>query len=98
MAGGDRALERRFITIFLGETAKTLDELSRYCVDGDCAPWSEAAHKLKGAAANMGAEKLRRLSAAAQDMRHAQGPARREMLAAIGAALEEVRKEIAAAT
>jgi CheY-like chemotaxis protein/HPt (histidine-containing phosphotransfer) domain-containing protein len=94
-AGGDRSEEMRFVSIFVSESEKTLGVLARDCTEGENSQWVEAAHKLKGGAAGMGAESLRSLCAQAQDMRVARASDRLAMLGRITDEMGRVRKYLA---
>ena len=65
---GDVEMEKEFISVFLMTSQESLQQLSNSCIDGENHEWIEAAHKLKGGAGNVGANKLRELCAVAQDM------------------------------
>ena len=80
---GNHDAEKSFAGIFHAKFMEHLDELAHYCVEGTSEPWTKMAHMLKGGAAAIGAVKLRRLCAKAQ-----------EMLTATKAEREAVQKEI----
>lgn len=85
---------RRFIEIFLEQSDHILTLLQKYCRDGECNDWVEAAHKLKGGAAMIKAKRLSHLAAQAQAMRHASSFERKKILTRIEAAYENVRVKI----
>lgn len=66
--GGDIELLKEFIHIFIEQTEKQLEILANSCVDGPCEAWVEAAHAIKGGAANIGAEVLRLQAERSQKM------------------------------
>ena len=65
-AGGDDDFVREIITMFKEGGHDNLVILEKNRVDGPCHDWVEAAHALKGGAAIVGAEELRKVSAEAQ--------------------------------
>lgn len=83
---------RGMVDMFLEQADATLQELARHTVAGESVPWVEAAHKLKGGAGMVGAEKMRVLCATAQSMRTSTAEERKEMLASILTAYEDVRE------
>jgi len=67
---GDVETEKELIRMFIEQSDKNLEILSKNRADGENKPWTEAAHMMKGGAAGIGAEKLRQLCDEAQ---HHQG-------------------------
>ncbi len=63
--GGDKDFEKEIIDLFLKDTLKHLARLEKAINGGNASDVEAAAHSIKGAAANMGAEKFRKL---AQDL------------------------------
>ncbi len=55
---GDPDEERELINMFTTYATESLDILKQNCIDGVNEDWKKAAHKLKGSAANLGAEIL----------------------------------------
>ncbi len=55
---GDAEEERELIEMFMVYAQESLQELRVHFHSGDSDEWKKAAHKLKGSAANLGAEKL----------------------------------------
>lgn len=55
---GDRDMERELFSIFLCESEISINNLRAACERNAQKEWKEAAHKFKGAAANLGAEIL----------------------------------------
>jgi HPt (histidine-containing phosphotransfer) domain-containing protein len=62
LTGGDKDFEREIIDLFLKDTSLHLDRLSAAINEGNSPNVETAAHSIKGAAANMGAEKFRKLA------------------------------------
>jgi two-component system, sensor histidine kinase and response regulator len=62
LTGGDKDFERELIDLFLKDTSRHLERLGAAINEGDSPNVEAAAHSIKGAAANMGAEKLRKLA------------------------------------
>ena len=83
-----------FISQFLTQSNDSLKILEENCIDGECKEWSEAAHKLKGGAAFVGAEKLRLLCAQAQEMKIASRQERKSVFKEIKRAYVEVKKQL----
>ena len=63
--GGDKDFEKEIIDLFLKDTLKHIARLETAINGGNASDVEAAAHSIKGAAANMGAEKFRKL---AQDL------------------------------
>lgn len=80
LAQGDEAFIEELLALFIRQGETLLDRLEPLCLDGPNNDWVEVSHKLKGTAANVGAEPLRSLSARAQEMAAASGEARRAIL------------------
>lgn len=55
---GDPEEERQLVEMFITYAEETLAILKERCVDGADEEWKKAAHKLKGSAANLGAQAL----------------------------------------
>ena len=55
---GDQEEEKKLIEMFVTYAKESLDVLKENCKDGEDHTWEKAAHKLKGSAANLGAQKL----------------------------------------
>lgn len=66
--GGDAAIRKEFIDLYLAQSEENIVSLRDNCVDGYNEEWSETAHQLKGGSANIGATKLVEYAAAAQEM------------------------------
>lgn len=62
---GDPEEEKELIEMFMTYAAESLDIL-RNCEDGEDEEWKKAAHKLKGSAANLGAQALSELCKTAE--------------------------------
>lgn len=87
---GDPEGLKELITVFFETAEESLNELQSNIVDGQNMNWSDAGHKLKGAAAYVGAEKLKSFCAQAQDMKTADRQARLEMYEKIKAQYDDV--------
>ncbi|MCE9508100.1 MAG: response regulator [Alphaproteobacteria bacterium] len=88
---------RKLVTVFTQETEENLNELRENCSDGYNQAWAEAAHKLKGGAATLKAEKLRALCEQARKMENAAAIERQAVLDKIQAAYDEVKSGLLAA-
>lgn len=64
---GDREHELHMVSLFMDHAEDVINELRNCCVDGVSKPWYEAAHVLKGSAANIGATELYDLCVTAQE-------------------------------
>lgn len=82
-SNGDEDFEHLSIAVFLEQSDHTLKQLGDCIDDPDPQAWIERAHHFKGAAANMGAEKLRALCATAQLECYDSLEKRKEIFAAI---------------
>ena len=96
LAGGDEVFVAEAAKLFIEETAVQIAHLQALAIDGDSVPWVEAAHAIKGAAANIGAEELRRLCEQAQNMKDSTADLRRSKMRAIDAAFAAVRTALRA--
>ncbi|TNE27363.1 MAG: response regulator [Alphaproteobacteria bacterium] len=82
---------QNYITLFITQSDKTVKILKNNCKDGKCKEWSEAAHKLKGGSAMMGARNLRALCEKAQHMLDASADERKELFKEIQTAYKDVK-------
>ena len=64
--GGDEALLAELLDLFRESAAANLDELRRAVAADKATAAAEAAHSLKGAAASLGLESIRRLAEAVE--------------------------------
>lgn len=64
---GDRDRELHIVGLFMEHADDVVEQLRAHCVDGVSKPWHDAAHLLKGSAANVGAMQLYALCAKAQE-------------------------------
>ncbi len=55
---GDPEEEKELIGMFMTYAEESLEDLRAHCQDNDGEAWKKAAHKLKGSAANFGAQEL----------------------------------------
>jgi len=78
-AHGDRASQLQIVQLFMEHAHEMLEQLQSYCIDGVSKPWYDAAHLMKGSAANIGALLLYDLCNEAQDC-ISEGAARRSIL------------------
>ncbi|OQY44402.1 MAG: hypothetical protein B6240_10585 [Desulfobacteraceae bacterium 4572_87] len=62
LTGGDKDFEREIIDLFLKDTSRHLDQLETAVKEADAPSVEASAHAIRGAAANMGAEKFRKLA------------------------------------
>ncbi|TNE28836.1 MAG: PAS domain S-box protein [Alphaproteobacteria bacterium] len=85
---------RDFINAFLEQSAIKLDEMRNNCGSGENKDWSEAAHTLKGGAGMIGAERLQKLCAQAQDMEDVSAEERETLLQDIETLYAAVQKEL----
>jgi signal transduction histidine kinase/CheY-like chemotaxis protein len=90
--GGDQALLKEFIDIFITQSELQIDILQQNCIDGPNKAWVEAAHALKGGAANMGAEVLRLHCERAQKMVDSSAELRLQKTERLKAAYMAVKK------
>lgn len=87
---GDKDLEKEMIGIFVSQSEIDIDTLSKNRVSGKCEPWVEAAHRIKGGSANMGAENLRSLCEVAQEMADVSADEREKIFSEIDVAFKEI--------
>ncbi|MFA5040212.1 MAG: ATP-binding protein [Bdellovibrionales bacterium] len=67
LTGGDAEVEKELMKTFVDQSDKNLNALKEYCsANGECKPWMEAAHMLKGGSGSIGAEELRHFCSDAQ--------------------------------
>ncbi len=88
---GDKAMEKDLVKLFVDQSEVNIAALAGNQADGVCSEWVEAAHMLKGGAASIGAEELRRLCEAAQAMERADAQARSESFRKIDSAYANVK-------
>ena len=65
---GDKEVEKELLTMFIEQADDLLKQLTENAVGGVHKPWNDAAHALKGIAANVGAKEMKKLSETAQQM------------------------------
>lgn len=92
-ADDDEELDK-LVALFIEQSAAIIRTLEDNCTDGESKAWCEAAHKLKGGAGMVKAERLHRLSGEAETMKIADRGARLEKLAAIRAAFDDARRSL----
>lgn len=86
----DRDVEKELFGIFIDQMGLGLSSLETFVADGRNADWKSAAHRLKGAAANLGAEKLAALCFEAEKGLNEPEDRKKAMLAAINEEAEVV--------
>lgn len=91
---GDKDVESRLINLYLTESDASMIELKKYCVDGFSNEWVEVAHRLKGAASNVGAEILQGLCDEAQLMETATSEQRSTLFEKIVSIHEKVKEAL----
>lgn len=64
---GDHNLEKRLVGLFIKSSEENLNYLELICNDDEDLEWRNNAHSLKGAACNIGADKLSDICAKAQE-------------------------------
>ena len=88
---GDKEMERELFSLFSEQADLTLDDMEQYCEESHANEWKSAAHKLKGAAANLGAEKLSALCFEAESGFTAPRDKKRAILSSIRKSYKEVQ-------
>lgn len=79
-SGGNTKMEKEFASVFKEQAILHLAKLKQHCTGGISQEWKEAAHLLKGGAATLGAMKMQKLCADAQEMYTGTKKARQEIL------------------
>lgn len=95
---GDPEMVKELIGVFFETFDESLLHLKEHIKDGECAEWSETAHKLKGAAGYVGASVLREHCAKAQDMKVAALADRSALYEKICTSYDEVKVFLEAAS
>jgi len=91
-SGGDEAFVREIITMSVEQADGQIRDLHTYCIDGPSDDWMHTAHALKGTAATLGAEDMRKLCEFAQkQMLDATADARRAQVGRIAQTYGDVR-------
>jgi|GEM_PF-1966379 len=80
-----------YVDLYITQAQSDLDKLPSACLDGDCPPWVEVTHRMKGSAGMAGAYLLQNLCARAQGMNPASKDQREQMLGDIRRAFDETR-------
>ncbi len=88
---GDHALEKELLDLFFEQAELSLVELKESLADNNNDSWGKAAHRLKGAAANLGAAPLAEACKNAEDGYEETPPNKEAMLATIQKTLEELQ-------
>ena len=92
--GDDKSAERSLLELFLQDSEKSLELLSTQCVDEPSETWREAAHRMKGGAANVGAQGLRSLCEQAQHLEKATSKERQKLYKEIQTAFLDVKTHL----
>ena len=87
---GDPEEEKELIAMFTTYAEESLEILKARCLDGEDEEWKKAAHKLKGSAANLGAQALSDVCFEAEKGFDRDQAAKEQILADILAAYEQV--------
>ena len=85
---------RQMILKFINQSEDILEVLKDNCQGGENEAWVQAAHKLKGGAATLNAEKLRLLCAEAQQMQTAPAEDREAMTKKIRASFDALKIQL----
>lgn len=93
---GDLEVERDLFGIFCEQAELALARLSKSCAEGGNEEWKSAAHRFKGAAANLGAEGLAGLCFRAETGHAEPENRKREILASIQAGFADVQEYLKA--
>ncbi len=87
---GTKEERKELADLFLSQAQLNLDKLRAACETGEAALWKSAAHRFKGASANLGASRLAGICAHAESATEAPLPEKQEMLEEIVSAVNEV--------
>lgn len=85
---------RDIANLFIRQSDDALKILQQYCIDGASVDWTEAAHKLKGGAAVLGATRLAGLCDTAQNLHTASTEERHAVLEEITVTYETLKSVI----
>lgn len=91
---GDEDMIAVLVETFYETFDEGLVELSQEITDGDNQKWSDISHKLKGAAAFLGAEELRNLAMTGQEMKTASLAQRQDLFNQISQNYEDVKSAL----
>lgn len=89
---GDKDEEKALFEMFFDQAYKSLDTLKNNCKDGENEEWRGAAHKLKGASANLGANQLSSVCAQAEKAFDKEEKDKQALFESIQTELEKVKK------
>lgn len=84
-----------YIRVFIAQSDETLEIMRANSGGGENRAWTEAAHKLKGGASMIGADRLKNLCERAQDMNAATVADRQALFAEIEQAYNEIKENLA---
>ena len=93
---GDPEEEAGLVALFQTYAVESLDIMDKNCRGGDCERWKKAAHKLKGSAANLGAEILSSICYEAEKAYDADDACKVDILARVHAAYGDVLRVLCA--
>ncbi len=93
---GDPDEERALIEMFTTYATESLDDLRMYCKKNDNEEWKKAAHKLKGSAANLGAQSLSDICFKAEESFESSAEEKEEIFKEITIAYEQICKALEA--
>lgn len=79
ISDGDKEFERQLFTLFMQTLHTQVAELESLTASGGKA-WSAAAHTLKGAAINIGADQLAEMALSAENMGEASAETRKDFI------------------
>ena len=82
---------KRLVNMFIGQGLESLQAMAENCTDGPNEQWTEAAHKMKGGAVILNAEKLTRLCDQAQALQTASAAERKDLYDKICAENDAIR-------
>lgn len=87
----DPVIEKELFSLFFEQALIGIEKLKETCEEGTEEEWKKAAHKFKGAAANLGAEMLASLCFEAENQHLASHAIKLQLLEQITAAYEDIR-------
>jgi HPt (histidine-containing phosphotransfer) domain-containing protein len=94
LTGGKANLIQRFCELFIECVDPCIEEIHHLTTAGTEAEWRSAAHAIKGAASNMGADRLAALCQEAQLLQDKSESAKQEHYKALLAEYNQVKKTI----
>lgn len=94
LTSGDRTAEKELLKLFLQEADNTMLDMVHAVLNEDNEDWRKTAHKLKGAAASLGAADLSKLCEKAETYFKANDHEKEEILCALQDELASVRRYV----